>query len=347
MKQFFTSLLLMYICGIAPGQNVAQLEFFIDTDKGFGKNTKLNVVPSPDSSFSFTIDLTGITEGYHKLYIRSKDSKGKWSITARRNITVIAPVTQNKIKAGEYFFDTDPGFGKARKIAVSPKDSAVIQDFDVVTAGLKPGFHKLYARFKDTYNNWSITIRRNVEIIKSLDTTDIAAAEYFFGPDPGFDKATPQIFTTALPDGSFSFKIPYNQIPSDADTLFIRVKDSLGNWSLTKLGKFSVAPSLQPETIAAMQDGEKVTSNSTPFSFSVNPNPVINGMLNVNIRNPKQTVLQVGLYDMQGKIIYGTQFTASAGSMNKQINVSSLAAGTYIVYVSDGAHASALKILKK
>jgi len=346
MKRLFTTVTLLGMWCFALGQTITQFEYFIDKDKGFGKNTKVTIVSSADSTYDLTVDLSGISSGYHKLYIRTKDSKGRWSTTARRNIEVIPAQTPDKIIAGEYFLDTDPGIGKAKKLTIKTKDTAVIQNFLAATAGLKPGFHKLYARFKDTLNHWSMTIRRNVEIIKSLDTIDIAAAEYFFDKDPGFGKATAKAFEIPVPDGSFSFEIAYSQIPPNADTLFIRVKDSSGYWSIAKFAKFSVASPQQIAMITAMKNSESANKNSNTFSFSVSPNPATNNRINVNIYNPKEELLQLRVCDMLGKTIFTEHFVASAGYIQKQLNVSGTA-GTYFVYLDDGTWSQMKKIVKE
>src|SRR5690349_12619313 len=81
---------------------VVQLEYFFDTDNGFGKNNVVNITPAEDGSFPFTANITSLTIGYHKLYIRTKDSNGKWSFTGRRNIEVFAPATKTTVVSGEY-----------------------------------------------------------------------------------------------------------------------------------------------------------------------------------------------------------------------------------------------------
>ena len=233
MKKILPIFLINIFSLAAVAQNITQLEYFIDVDAGFGKNTLVNVTPSPNGSFPFTVNLSGVSIGYHKLYMRTKDSAGNWSLTARRNIEVLHAEAKNNIESGEYFIDADPGFGAANAITISTPDTAVLQKFTAVLAGLSPGYHKLYARFKDSYGNWSLTFRRNIEVYVS-DTNYVMQAEYFFSEDKGYGNCATTILTTPAVDGTFSFNIPLNEIPVGADTLFIRVKDSSENkWSLT------------------------------------------------------------------------------------------------------------------
>ena len=89
MKNFIILLCFTGISLASLSQNVVQVEYFIDTDAGYGNNTIIDVTPSPDGTFPFTVNLSSFLPGYHKLYIRTKDSDGKWSLTARRNIEVL------------------------------------------------------------------------------------------------------------------------------------------------------------------------------------------------------------------------------------------------------------------
>lgn len=222
-------------------QDVVQGEYFIDTDLGFGNNTLVSFTPAPDGTFPIPVDLTGIEPGVHKLYLRTRDSDGKWSFTLRRNVEVPAPYSKTTIVAGEYFIDTDPGFGKGSPVAVGSPDSVILQNFDVASAPLSEGYHKLYGRFLDNYGRWSQTFRRNIEVFKN-DDNKVFKVEYFFTTDLGYGACSSVIFATPATDGSFSFDIPRNSIPSGADSLFVRVQnDNNGRWSITALKNMSVA----------------------------------------------------------------------------------------------------------
>ncbi len=308
MKQLSLILLLVwfYIAGLA--QSVSQLEYFVDTDAGPGNNTLVNLAPVADGSFSFTVNVAGIPIGYHKLYIRTRDSDGNWSLTSRRNIEVASLTTKNVV-AAEYFYDTDPGIGNAVSITVisgadltqnfitntsalspgyhklyirtldtdgnwsltsrrnievpfpegnginaaeyfidtdpgvgngtiinlSAQSTDSIFNFNASTAGLAPGYHKLYIRTQDLQGKWSLTSRRNTEIQHSNGNYAVIGVEYSFGTDPGAGNAPYIVFATPAADGSFSFTIPQAQVPNKKDSLYLRVRDSTNkNWSITQ-----------------------------------------------------------------------------------------------------------------
>lgn len=232
LAMLFSTVTLM---AAAQDTSVIKMEYFVDTDPGVGHATSMNVPASADVTFPFTVNLTGYSTGYHKLYIRTRDNLGRWSLTAKRNIEVLPAQTQNNVVSGEYFIDQDPGFGAGTPINVSTPDTMVFQSFTATLSGLAEGFHKLYGRFRDTYGNWSQTFRRNIEVIKD-ENNEVVNGEYFFKTDNGFGNCSPVVFATPSADGTFTFNIPAAQIPANADTLFVRVRDDMeSRWSLTRL----------------------------------------------------------------------------------------------------------------
>lgn len=244
MKKIIIAVVLGMLTTATIAQNIVQAEYFIDTDAGVGNNTVLTLSnPQPDGTYNFNVNLAGQSVGYHKLYIRVKDSDGKWSITARRNFEVVPPTVIKTVSGGEYFFDTDPGFSNGQAVAITNQDEVVLQNFNTVTSGLSTGYHKLYVRVKDNDGKWGITARRNVEIIKA-EAYVVAGAEYFFNTDPGIGAGSPVIFPSAAADSSFTFTIPLSQVPIGAQTLYIRTRDSTNNnWSITQWEKDSVVTS--------------------------------------------------------------------------------------------------------
>lgn len=220
-------------CARAQDTTIVGLEYFIDEDPGTGNATSVNIPPGTDVTFPFTVNLAGYRGGYHKLYIRTKDNLGRWSLTARRNFEVLPAPVRNDVVSAEYFIDEDPGYGAAFNLAIASPDTAILLDFNMAAAGLSEGYHKLYGRAKDLNGNWSQTFRRNFEVIKN-EGTRIVNGEYFFRTDNGFSECSPVVFAAPSAEGTFSFIIPSGEIPADADTLFLRIREDIRDrWSLT------------------------------------------------------------------------------------------------------------------
>ena len=331
MKTAITVFCICCTALLSKAQTIKQVEYFIDKDKGAGNNTKINLSASADSTYVIDISLSTIPAGLHKLYIRIKDSKGKWSFTAKKNIQVVRTFDALKIISGEYFFDADPGYGKAKAITVSPQGVDITKSFAATTAGLTKGFHKLYVRYKDSLGYWSGTAHKTVEIIRTRDTVKIVAAEYFFTSDDGYSQATAKAFATPLADGNFSFNIPYNSIPPQAQFIFLRVKDSVNNWSLTKVDTFTVQSFAKAASDAII--------NNT--GFSIFPNPA-SEILHIRYQQ-KSDNATIRIFDADGKTVFQT----TAQHSNNSIDISRLVAGTYILQLEDGDITRTAKFIKQ
>ncbi|MBL7859271.1 MAG: gliding motility-associated C-terminal domain-containing protein [Cyclobacteriaceae bacterium] len=62
-----------------PSQNITRIEYFIDTDPGYGQANAISFTSAPSVDQLATINLTSVPSGNHILYARAKDDKGFWS----------------------------------------------------------------------------------------------------------------------------------------------------------------------------------------------------------------------------------------------------------------------------
>lgn len=75
----------------AEASEVTAVEYFVDEDPGFGMGTSVEVAsPGNDVEVDFLVDLGGISDGDHILYIRSKDALERWSHTMMHAFTLNA-----------------------------------------------------------------------------------------------------------------------------------------------------------------------------------------------------------------------------------------------------------------
>lgn len=62
--------------------DVTALEYFIDTDPGFGNGIPVSVAaPGRDVTAGFVVNMAGLSDGDHILYVRGRDALGRWSHT--------------------------------------------------------------------------------------------------------------------------------------------------------------------------------------------------------------------------------------------------------------------------
>jgi hypothetical protein len=317
MKKIITIWLLV-LYSLSNAQTVTQVEYAYDVDLGVAKNTVINVNPQQaDVNFAFTIPSTGLTPGYHKLYLRTKNSDGHWSQTSIRLVDVPFPSNLYIINRGEYFFDIDPGFGNATPITISPQQDVILQNFTAATASLTPGYHKLYIRVRDGLGNWTHTMFRNVDIMNTLSIGSIERIEYFLNTDPGVGNAGGTIVSNPQSDGSFTITIPQNQLQNGLDTLYFRVKDNgEKNWSLTQW-------KIQVITITTSLFDLQLSKDIQTYPIPVSDNLIIN--------NQTASPVTVELYDLNGKRITVWKSVINTQSLSFTI----LPTGTYMLKVMD------------
>lgn len=141
--------------------DLSQLEYFFDTDPGYGHANKLK---NPQiGKNTYQMDFTGITDGAHVLYIRAQDTNGQWSSTLYRPIYIYRPLS--KVVALEYFFDNaDPGEGNATAVALSGESTSECT-FNLDVSSLALGNHQLCVRACDGENHWSMLRIQPFEIV--------------------------------------------------------------------------------------------------------------------------------------------------------------------------------------
>jgi len=164
-----------FVQTIMPSGPLADAEYFFDMDPGPGNGTALSVTGGDTITFAGMLSAGALSAGFHFLHIRTRSSGGRWSLAERR-VFYIEPVTAVPILTGaEYFVDTDPGFGNATPIAVTPGDTL---DFTgaLAIATTDTGTHVLYIRAVDASNRWSLYEPRNFLISLSAAVNSIPHA---------------------------------------------------------------------------------------------------------------------------------------------------------------------------
>src|SRR5215831_2337788 len=146
-----------------PAANINRIEYFFDTDPGFGKGVGMSTPVATDiSNLPVTADITALSAGIHRLYIRSQDAGGNWSLTNVQSFFILfanvgfpANPSPASITQLEYFIDTDPGFGKGSQVSVTPGTDINPGLVPVSITGLSNGVHHIYVRTKDANGSWA------------------------------------------------------------------------------------------------------------------------------------------------------------------------------------------------
>lgn len=270
----FALLLSCVVCLHAPAQNVVKIEYFTNSDPGFGKGINVPLTPGQDVASTFNVDIASMPAGFNELSVRAfvnpytttvdgrSINKGGWSLTSVRtfykeNFSGTGTSLANIVK-GEYFINTDPGFGRGNTISLSPGTNLNALSYAIDITELPQGFNKLHVRFRDANGHWGLTATRTFYkeeiVIGGGVPANVTKGEYFFNADPGFGNGTNIAFTPSANVGTIAFNADITKLDKGFNKLQVRFRDANGNWGITALRTFykepfSVADSL-PDVVA-------------------------------------------------------------------------------------------------
>ncbi|RYE06673.1 MAG: choice-of-anchor D domain-containing protein, partial [Sphingobacteriales bacterium] len=134
VKQFAVSITAdpAYPAAPAPPGNIVAAEYFIDTDAGHGSGTAVNISAAANiSNANITLPVTGLTNGLHRLFIRSKNNEGRWSI-ANTAAFYTDPIS---LSADSLLYGNVPLSTTVYKNLIITNDSNTSQTINAVTVG--------------------------------------------------------------------------------------------------------------------------------------------------------------------------------------------------------------------
>lgn len=179
------SLLPLMLCAL-PLSGQARGEYFWNSDPGIGRASRMVHDGETDGYHAFTIDASSLQPGMNMLGLRAY-SGGRWTQTYYSLVMVEADPAAVKW-SGEYFWNSDPGVGKATPL---PMDGAAGGQIvaEIPAGALGSGANTLGLRV-NSGGAWSQTRTYLVAVPADPQAADWRA-EYFWDNDPGVGLATP------------------------------------------------------------------------------------------------------------------------------------------------------------
>lgn len=324
VKDFLYDANVVYSAPPATPQNIVAAEYFIDTDPGFGRGSVITISSGLDlSNISATINTATLSNGTHRLYVRSRNNEGRWSISSVKDFIVNfdftyapAPVAAQNIVTAEYFFDTDPGLGSGKPITVTAGLNISNIAVTTNTAGLSNGTHRLYIRSKNNEGFWGLTSVKDFIVNADFSypsipvaAQNVIAVEYFIDTDPGVSNGQAIAISAGLDLNNINAAVNTNGLSNGTHRLYIRSKSNEGYWSITNVKDFiinadysyPVAPTAALNIIAAEYfiDTDPGTGNGQTITISagtdlnnvtasVNTSSLASGDHNLFIRTKNQ-----------------------------------------------------------
>ena len=128
------------------------IEYWVDS-----ASTKITQLLTGDVSlhqFLDSIDISGLTNGMHNLYLRYKDDTGRWSAVLHSPFTKDGIWDENNMIIGyRYWIDLDPTIINYVQLSTPQKQLALVTDIDL--SNVPQGDHIFHMQFMDSRNLWS------------------------------------------------------------------------------------------------------------------------------------------------------------------------------------------------
>ena len=332
-----------------PG-NIVKAEYYLDTDPGFGNATDIPVTAGNDITLSNVfVNISGLTDGVHRIYVRTKDAAGTWSHTNLNVFSIIAasvtipsnPVPGNITKL-EYFFDTDPGFGNGHIVTVTGTTDLTNYTFAADVSSLNDSMHTLFIR---SFDDWGIT---NTKTFTKGSVTPVTwlsfnarlnADSVLLNWQTATELNNARFEIQRSPDGR-SFTTIGNQNGSGTSSLrhdySFMDKNPLPGVSYYRIKQVDLDGKFTYSVVIAIRF-EKGSIYTVVY-----PNPA-KDLLHLQFGG-KDRVVQVNIFDAAGKLV------ASQRKENKpviDIDISSLLPGIYYMQASDGTVSGKTKFIKE
>lgn len=214
-----------------------RVEYFWDDDPGVGKGLSLAADVANGTRISDALTVEGLSVGVHRLGVRAVNRvEGEVTLpsaTYYRQFLVLPP--EEAIQRVEYYWDTDPGIGKATAFDFSAGSTIDISK-TLTTESLPTGIHQLFLRSMSD-NHVSATYCRPVYVLPQAYAVE--AIEYYFDTDPGIGKGTRIEVATENGSLTMNLDLPVEELEEGIHRVGLRTLTG-GTWSETKVRQFLI-----------------------------------------------------------------------------------------------------------
>ncbi len=219
---------------------VVDIEYFIDSDPGYGNGISLGPFTSTNVATSPIIPTSGLAAGFHVFYTRALDSDGTWGNLESRSFYVSESdlTTTANIVELRYYIDTDPGIGNGTIIPINSSTSIDVSTI-AATNTLPGGHHTIHFRTMDADGVWSEMEARSF-FVDQYAPGLISAVEYFYDGDPGYGNGNMVLITPPSASIDQTINLPTTSLSAGPHELGIRVINDNGTTGMTDYYPFNL-----------------------------------------------------------------------------------------------------------
>jgi hypothetical protein len=249
------------IAGSDPISNIQRLEYWFDTDPGFGSGTAIDITGGP-SEFTdpLVIPLGTLDGGYHEVGIRAQNLDGTWSLYERKRFFIIdaadfATPPTAPLDEIEFLYDAELGFGTGTSLAFTPTSNPDEYLVEIPTDLVTCDIHDLWISMKNTDGNYSLyKILDDVDVFDNLPPTIVVFPDITVELDANGEGS---ITIADVDDGTFD----------DCELVSVVLNQTQFNYTCADLGANTV-------TITATDAESKVSTQDVTITVVDNINPV-------------------------------------------------------------------------
>ena len=317
---------------------IVAMEYFFDTDPGIDNAIPLSITSGTNLVLNEDISTSGLSVGFHSLFIRFQYANGQWSLSEGRRFYIRAEQVINEspeIVAMEYFIDADPGFGNGIPVTITSGD-IVSLNLDIDQTGVPIGNYTLSFRVQDANGIWSIAKGNAFSIADCTEPT----------PDFSFTDGTvgEEIFFTDLSTNVDAGATYSWDIDDDGEEDYNTVGDI--SHTYTTAGEYNVSLTITNEggcNYTNTQLLDIATGNIDALQQSnilMYPNPT-NGIINFEFAN--NNIQKLSILDITGKII----IEKTDVGQNEMFDLSTFENGIFIIKIQTDNEIFTTKIIKE
>ncbi len=230
-------LLFIQVSTAQPAIN--RIEYYIDTDPGYGNGTNLSFAGTTNATATVNLDITALNQGVHVVGIRSRDVNGAWSMDNKwlflKPFSNSTPPAAPNVNRVEWYVDSDPGYGNGTAISITAAQNLQNLAINIDLVPLSQGVHIVGIRSRDVNGAWSIDNKwlfiKPYSGITAPIAPNINRVEWFLDKDPGYGNGTPISITPAQDLQNLAINIDLTPLAQGVHIVGIRSRDVNGGWS--------------------------------------------------------------------------------------------------------------------
>lgn len=305
---------------------VAYIEYFIDADPGY-HNAKPIDLAANTGTYTINAPLDLLSDGFHTFCVRAQNKYGKWSQVMYRSFVkaTLPKEISHEIAYVEYFFDTDPGYGKG--VVADSVINTGMYYMDAPVETLMEGFHTLYVRAQNKYGKWSQVMHRSF-VKTELAPSEYVYIEYFIDTDPGRAKGASVPFTKGSMEIDFTAVL--TGIEAGNHLLSIRGENKNHEWMDMGTHAFTV-----------LNDTTGIDQIEDLSVLVVYPNPVSDLLF---IKNESLRIDYVELIDINGNLL---KTVMGKNNSILQLSLADKPTGVYLVRIYTNKQTKTVKVIKQ